>query len=122
MAVITMAFVVAPQFFIGFFVHAEQQSSEVAISCLRIMGMGMVFYGLEMTINQAFNGAGDTYTPTVLNFVGFWMVQIPLAFFLAQKLHWQENGVFYAIVLAELVLALLCVIVFKLGYWKNRRV
>ena len=84
--------------------------------------MGMVFYGFEMIIAQSFNGAGDTYTPTILNLIGFWMIQIPLAYYLATRLGMRENGVFYAILISEAFLAVLCVIIFKLGRWKNRKV
>jgi Na+-driven multidrug efflux pump len=60
-----------PELFIKLFSKEGQYSYEVTITCLKIMGMGMIFYGFEMIITQAFNGAGDTYTPTILNIFGF---------------------------------------------------
>ena len=82
----------------------------------------MIFYGFEMIVAQAFNGAGDTYTPTALNFIGFWMIQLPLAYYLAKVVGLRENGVFYAILISEAILAILGVIVFKMGRWKLREV
>jgi putative MATE family efflux protein len=122
MLLVMLVFLLFPGFLIQIFSDEGNQSYEVAVTCLKIMGMGMVFYGFEMIIAQSFNGAGDTYTPTLLNFVGFWLIQIPLAFYLAKRLDMRENGVFYAILISEAVLAVLSVIIFKLGRWKTRKV
>jgi putative MATE family efflux protein len=122
MLLVMLVFILFPGFLIQFFSAEGNQSYEVAVTCLKIMGMGMVFYGFEMIIAQSFNGAGDTYTPTVLNFVGFWLIQIPLAFYLSKGLNMRENGVFYAVLISEAILAVLCVIIFKLGKWKTRKV
>jgi putative MATE family efflux protein len=122
MLIIMIGFLVVPQLFINVFSSESLHSHEVAISCLRIIGLGMVFYGFEMIIAQAFNGAGDTYTPTVLNLIGFWFVQVPLAYFLAKKLNMHEKGVFYAIFLSEAFIAILGIIVFRFGKWKSREV
>ena len=122
MAIIMLAFLLMPHFFVSIFASEGNQSYYVAISCLKIMGMGMIFYGFEMIVAQAFNGAGDTYTPTALNFIGFWMIQLPLAYYLAKVVGLRENGVFYAILISEAILAILGVIVFKMGRWKLREV
>lgn len=122
MGLVMLAFLIFPNLFIQFFSEPGNHSFEVAVTCLKIMGLGMVFYGFEMIIAQAFNGAGDTYTPTILNFIGFWLIQIPLAWYLAKKLNMQENGVFYAILISEAVLAILGIVAFKLGKWKTRKV
>ena len=82
----------------------------------------MVFYGFEMIVAQAFNGAGDTYTPSYLNLFAFWIIQIPLAYYLAKVAGMKENGVFYAILISEGMLAIAGIIVFKAGRWKNREV
>ncbi|MBN1949590.1 MAG: MATE family efflux transporter [Bacteroidales bacterium] len=122
MGIIMLLFLLVPETLIRVFANEGGQSFTVAINCLRIMGIGMIFYGFEMIMAQAFNGAGDTYTPTILNVIGFWLIQIPLAYFLAKGHDMKENGVFYAILLSEMFLALLSILVFRLGRWKTRKV
>lgn len=95
---------------------------EVGGRCLRIISYGYLSYAFGMIIIQAFNGAGDTLTPTVINFVCFWLLEIPLAYFLAINLDWAEEGVFYAIVIAETVLGIIGFVLFKKGYWKKKKV
>jgi len=99
-----------------------QEAAVVAAgaSCLRIICFGYIFYGVGMVMSQSFNGAGDTYTPTVLNFVCFWLIEIPLAYALAFTFGMNEAGVFYSIVIAESLLGLFGVILFKRGRWKER--
>ena len=89
-------------------------------SCLRIISVCYVLYAYGMVIAQAFNGAGDTRTPTLINLVCFWMVQLPLAFTLARGMRMGPNGVFLAILIAETLLALLAIYVFRLGRWKQK--
>lgn len=122
MALVMIAFLLIPQGFIGLFSESGTQAFDVGVTCLKIMGMGMIFYGFEMIIAQAFNGAGDTYTPTALNFVGFWLIQIPLAWYLAKRVGMEEDGVFYAILISEASLALFGIAAFKWGRWKNKKV
>jgi Na+-driven multidrug efflux pump len=86
---------------------------------LRIIGLGYVFYGIGMVMIQALNGAGDTKTPTWINIVCFWMIQIPLAWYLAVYLELGPLGAFIAIPSAETVLALLAFYYFKKGKWKT---
>ncbi len=94
----------------------------VGAKCLHIMSYGYLAYAFGMVIIQAFNGAGDTKTPTIINLVCFWMIEIPLAYFLAITLGWNENGVFYAIVVAESLLGVIGLILFKRGNWKKTKV
>ncbi len=91
-------------------------------SCLSIVSMGYIFYGYGMIVAQAFNGAGDTITPTILNFFAFWCIQIPLAYLLAITLKFEAEGVFLAIVLAESLLATGALLIFKRGKWKTVKV
>ena len=88
-------------------------------SCLRILGVGFPMYAVGMITIQALNGAGDTASPSALNFVSFWIVQIPLALWLATRLEFGPNGVFIAIVLSESLLTVLSVIIFRRGRWKQ---
>ncbi len=90
--------------------------------CLRIITAGYLFYAYGMVVVQAFNGAGDTRTPTRINAIAFWGVQIPLAYLLAITLEWGPNGVFLAITLAEVLLAGVAIYWFRLGNWKTYQV
>lgn len=94
----------------------------LAASCLRILSYGNIAYAYGMVMLQAFNGAGDTITPTVVNFFGFWLLEIPLAYFLAIPGHLHSNGVFVAIVAAEAFIAGVSVILFKRGRWKRQQI
>jgi putative MATE family efflux protein len=89
-------------------------------SCLRILAIGIPMYAVGMIVTQALNGAGDTTTPTAINFVSFWMLQIPLAYWLATDVSLGPNGVFLAIVVSETLVTILGVLVFRRGKWKNR--
>ncbi len=90
-------------------------------SCLRILGLGFPVYAVGMIIVQALNGAGDTATPSAINFLCFWMLQIPLAYWLATQAALGPNGVFIAIIVSESLMTLLSVIVFRRGSWKQRK-
>jgi Na+-driven multidrug efflux pump len=92
----------------------------LAASCLRILSYGNIGYAYGMVMLQAFNGAGDTITPTVVNLFGFWLLEIPLAYWLAIRLGLHSNGVFFAIVIAEASIAAAGVILFKQGRWKRQ--
>ncbi len=91
-------------------------------TCLRIVSYGNIGYAYGMVMLQAFNGAGDTVTPTIVNFFGFWMLEIPLAYWLAIPLHMQSSGVFWAIVVAEGAIAGASAILFKQGRWKKKMI
>ena len=75
-----------------------------------------------MVMTQAFNGAGDTTTPTIMNFICFWLLEIPLAYFLSLQWGYDEIGVFTAIVAAESLLGVLGMVFFRKGSWKKRTV
>ncbi|HXW63013.1 MAG TPA: MATE family efflux transporter [Candidatus Acidoferrales bacterium] len=94
----------------------------LAASCLRIVSYGNIGYAYAMVMLQAFNGAGDTVTPTILNLFGFWLFEIPLAYWLAILEKWQSNGVYYAIVIAEGSVAMASILLFKRGRWKQLQI
>jgi putative MATE family efflux protein len=94
----------------------------LAASCLRIMSYGNIAFAYGMVMLQAFNGAGDTLTPTLVNLVGFWFLEIPLAYFLAIPARMQSNGAFYAIVISEAAIAAAGIVLFKRGRWKLQRI
>jgi putative MATE family efflux protein len=93
-----------------------------AASCLRIVSYGNIGYAYELVILQAFNGAGDTITPTIVNFFGFWIFEIPLAYWLAIHQRLGANGVYWSIVIAEAAIAVASVILFKRGKWKKQEI
>jgi putative MATE family efflux protein len=91
-------------------------------SCLQILSIGFPMYAVGMVVVQALNGAGDTTTPAILNFICFWLLQLPLAFWLATESSLGPNGAFVAIVVAESLLTILAVLVFRKGTWKLQTV
>src|SRR6202048_3944729 len=91
-------------------------------SCLRIVSYGNIGYAYGMVMLQAFNGAGDTITPTIVNFFGFWLFEIPLAYWLAIPLKMRSNGAFFAIAIAESAMAVTSAILFKGGKWKKQNI
>jgi putative MATE family efflux protein len=93
-----------------------------AVDCLRIVALGFLFYAYGMVITSSFNGAGDTWTPTWLNLVVFWLWEIPLAYALAVVLEMGPRGVFVSITVAYSTLAVVSAWLFKKGRWKTRRV
>jgi len=90
--------------------------------CLRVIAAGYVFYAYGMVVTQAFNGSGDTRTPTRINLVAFWLFQLPFAFIASQFLGWGPLGVFLAITLAEVILSVLAIRAFRSGKWKTFQV
>jgi putative MATE family efflux protein len=91
-------------------------------ACLRIVSYGNLGYAYFMVMMQAFNGAGDTITPTIVNFFGFWLLEIPLAYTLAIPLHMRSNGVFFSIAIAESAMAAASAVLFKQGRWKKQKI
>src|SRR6184192_2096327 len=94
----------------------------LAVSALRIFSYGNIGYAYAMVMLQAFNGAGDTITPTIVNFFAFWMLEIPLAYFLALHTRMQAHGVYWSVVVAEAAMAAVSIILFKRGYWKRQKI
>jgi putative MATE family efflux protein len=94
----------------------------IAASALRILSYGNIGYAYAMVMLQSFNGAGDTITPTFVNFFGFWMFQIPLAWWLSYRAGMHEHGVFFAIVLTEASIAAASVSLFRRGRWKQQKI
>jgi putative MATE family efflux protein len=93
-----------------------------AASCLRILSCGNIAYAYGMVMLQSFNGAGDTLTPTILNFICFWLLEIPLAWLLAISADLHTSGVYISIVTAQATIATLGAILFKRGRWKRQEI
>jgi putative MATE family efflux protein len=103
---------------VGFF-HPDPMVIKYGVASLRIICLGYIFFAYGMVISQAFNGAGDTRTPTLINFICFWILQIPLAYILGLPLGLGPNGVFWAIAISESILAIICIWLFRKGRWKT---
>lgn len=114
-------FVLFPNFWISIFVD-EGAVLQNGILALRIISFGFLFYALGMVLTQAFNGSGDTITPTKINFFSFWLFELPLAYFMAITLNMGLAGASWSIVVAESFLATLALIFFRQGKWKLRKV
>ena len=109
-------FLFTPQL-IGIFTD-DPVTLQAGVTALRYFTFGNVFYAFSMVLSQAFAGAGDTRTPMLVNFVAFWLIEIPLAYWLGQQLQWGLVGVCTSIVVAEIVLTILCIYLFRSGKWK----
>jgi putative MATE family efflux protein len=94
----------------------------LAASALRILSYGNIAYAYGMVMLQSFNGAGDTVTPTIVNFFGFWLLEIPLAWFLALQQGLRSTGVFLSIVVAQAAVAVAGILLFRRGKWKKQKI
>jgi putative MATE family efflux protein len=121
LGVIGLILVLFPELFIRLFIDNENVIKSGVLG-LRIISIGFIAYGLGMVLVNSFNGAGDTSTPLKINIFAFWMVEIPLAWFLAIKLGFREEGVFVAIVVAESLMTLIAWLVFRRGKWKLKEI
>jgi putative MATE family efflux protein len=117
LSVIGLILVLFAETFIRVFIDNENVIKS-GVPALRIISFGYIAYGLGMVLVNSFNGAGDTATPLKINVVAFWLIEIPLAWFLALKAGLHEEGVFYAIVIAESTMTLIAWVVFRRGKWK----
>lgn len=121
MAFVTLLFFITAPYIISFFAEKEE-TRKIAIEAMLIISTGYIFYGVGMVMANAFNGAGDTKTPTYINAFGFWLLQIPLALILSQTFKMGATGAFIAIPVAETAIAVAAFIIFKKGKWKNVKV
>lgn len=121
MAFVSILFLVCAEFFVAI-INSEPAVVDTAVSALRIISLGYIFYGVGMVMMNAFNGAGDSRTPTWVNLFWFWIFQIPFAYILAITLNWGPKGVFIAIVITETCITITTAILFKRGKWKTIKI
>ena len=114
-----MLFLVGAPWIIGLF-SPDDAVVAVGVYGLRVIGLGFPLYAIGMVMEQSFNGAGDTRTPTWINFISFWVVQIPLAWWLATRTPMAVRGVFVAVPIAYGALATASALLFRRGAWKRR--
>jgi putative MATE family efflux protein len=105
----------------GYFTQ-DEQVLPVAVALLRVLSIGNICYAWGMVLVQAFNGAGDTVTPTAINFFCYWLLQIPLAWFLATAVGMGPKGVFSSIPAAEAAMTITAMVIFRRGAWKKVQV
>jgi Na+-driven multidrug efflux pump len=104
------------------FMNADPVVQDIAVEALHIVSLGYVFYGIGMVLTNAFNGAGDTQTPTIINIFCFWAFQIPFAYLMALKWGFGAEGVFIAIVCSESMITVVGFFFFRRGRWKTIRI
>ncbi len=117
MVLVTLFFWIAAPWIVSFFEQGPEADG-YAVLALRVISLGYFFYGYGMVLAQALNGAGDSVTPTWLNVICFWALEVPLAYVLAVPLGLGPVGVFASVAISESILAVLCAIIFQRGKWK----
>lgn len=121
MGLVSVIYIVFAPTFLGWFSNSEEVITNGAL-CLQIMAAGYIAYAYGMVVIQSFNGSGDTKTPTLINFVCFWLFQLPFAYVMAIVLDFGPKGVFWAITIAEVLIAIIGIWLFKKGKWKTVKV
>jgi putative MATE family efflux protein len=121
MALITAFTYTLGEWLISFFTN-DIEVKRIGVDAIRAISLGYIFYGIGMVMMNAFNGAGDTWTPTWINLFGFWMLQIPLGYLLAKTLNMGPEGVFIAIPISETCISITAFLIFRRGKWKSKKV
>lgn len=121
MVAVSVIYLLFAKTIIGWFSVDTEVLKYGALS-LQIVTIAYFLFAYGMTVTMAFNGAGDTKTPTIINFFCFWVFQLPFAYFTSLVLDWGPIGVFVAIALAESLIAVIAIVWFKKGKWKMIKV
>ena len=122
LGLVSIIFIAIPHSFIGFFIDPvlEPMVMQSGITCLRLVSFGFLVYAMGMVMVNSLNGAGDTATPVWVNFIAFWLMEIPLAYLFAITFDLQIRGVCYAILIGESALTLISMAIFRRGRWKTK--
>ncbi|MGA8028966.1 MAG: MATE family efflux transporter [Bryobacteraceae bacterium] len=121
LGLVSIAFLFFPAPLVAIFTR-EPEVLRTATACLSIFGIGYMSYAWGMVLIQAFNGAGDTLTPTLINLFAFWLFQIPLAYLFAIHYSFGPRGAFSAVPIADIVLTITALVLFRRGNWKRQRI
>lgn len=124
LGLVSTVFIVLPEAFIGFFIDPvlEPLVMQSGVTCLRLVSFGFLVYAMGMVMVNSLNGAGDTATPVWVNFIAFWLMEIPLAYLFAITFGLEIRGVCYAILIGETALTLISMAIFRRGKWKLKKV
>ena len=114
---VSILFFIIAEWIIGIF-SKDPVVLDYGVNALKILCASYIFFAYQMIIGQAFNGAGDTRTPTIMNFIACWLIQIPLAYVMAITLDFRVPGVFWAIAISSAILASMSIYLFRKGKWK----
>lgn len=121
LGLISLVFIFLPEPVVGLF-SRDPEVLRAGSACLRIISYGYIAYAYGMVVVQAFNGAGDTVTPTLINLGCYWIFQIPLAYVLAVNWGMEDHGVFLAILMTETLMAVIAILCFRRGSWKKQTI
>lgn len=121
LGIVSILFLTCGHLFASFFTD-DEAVKKVATRSLQILSVGFIIYGIGMVLTSAFNGAGDTWTPTKINVFTFWLFQIPFAYLMAKYFAMGPTGVFISIPVAEIGLTIAAYVLFKRGKWKKTMV
>ena len=124
LGLVSILFIAIPEKFISFFVNGMDEPVVMAsgITCLRIISFGFLVYAMGQVMINSINGAGDTATPVWINFIAFWLLEIPLAYIFTNVLDLHINGVCYAILIGEAAMTMIAIAIFRRGKWKLKEV
>lgn len=124
LGLVSIVFIVFPDTFIGFFIDPVKEPlvMQSGVTCLRLVSFGFLVYAMGMVMVNSLNGAGDTATPVWVNFIAFWLMEIPLAYLFAIIFGLEIRGVCYAILIGETALTLISMAIFRRGRWKLKQV
>ncbi|SEE43592.1 putative efflux protein, MATE family [Tenacibaculum sp. MAR_2010_89] len=121
MGIVSVVYILFASTFLEWFSNNPEVVSNGAL-CLQVIAAGYIAYAYGMVVIQSFNGSGDTKTPTLINFGCFWLFQLPFAYLMAITFDFGPQGVFWAITLAEVLIAIIGILLFKKGKWKTVKV
>jgi len=121
LALVSLVYIVFNESLVRIFT-SEPAVVAAGAECLRIVSYGYLIFAWGLVMPQAFNGAGDTLTPTKINFFCFWLLEIPLAYLLAMSMDLKATGVYWSIVIAESTAGLVAIWLFRRGKWKETKV
>jgi Na+-driven multidrug efflux pump len=124
LGLVSIVFIAIPDSFIGFFIDGSEEPIVLnsGVTCLRLVSFGFLVYAMGMVMINSINGAGDTATPVWINFIAFWLMEIPIAYILTKVLDLNINGVCYAILIGESTLTFIAMVIFRRGKWKLKQV
>jgi len=124
LGLVSIIFIAIPDSFIGFFIDGSEEPIvlQSGVTCLRVVSFGFLVYAMGMVMINSINGAGDTATPVWINFIAFWMMEIPIAYIFTKVLDLHINGVCYAILIGEAGLTFIAIAIFRRGKWKLKQV